>query len=135
MIRRFLAGAVGLATTANGALMLADGARWFGSVPGVAETGPFNPHLVADVGIAFLVAGLALLARAWRPALWPAGLAGAGVLVGHAALHAGAIATGASQHALFETATVLIPALLALWSTWPDGRTRPAPEDGRQAHV
>jgi hypothetical protein len=43
--------------------MLFDGATWYASVPGVVETGPYNPHFVQDIGAAFLVAGLALAAR------------------------------------------------------------------------
>ena len=47
--------------------MLAAGPLWYETVPGVPDTGPFNPHFVQDIGVAFLVAGLALAARAWRP--------------------------------------------------------------------
>jgi hypothetical protein len=40
----------------NGVFMLAWPAVWYGLTPGVAETGPFNPHFARDVGGAYLVA-------------------------------------------------------------------------------
>ncbi|HAH09986.1 MAG TPA: hypothetical protein DCL48_07790, partial [Alphaproteobacteria bacterium] len=45
----------------NGAFMLVSPKDWFAAIPGVAETGPYNSHLVRDVGIAYGVAGLATL--------------------------------------------------------------------------
>ena len=42
----------------NGLMMLLAGAAWYASVPGVSETGPYNPHFIQDIGAAFLVAGL-----------------------------------------------------------------------------
>ena len=35
----------------NGAAMIATPMRWFETTPGVTETGPFNEHLVIDVGL------------------------------------------------------------------------------------
>lgn len=71
-----------LAHGGNGLLMIFAPALWFTSTPGVEATGPYNPHLVADVGFAFLASGvlfgLALARPAWRAplliaaALWPA---------------------------------------------------------------
>ena len=66
-MRRIMAAILALPTILNGLLMLVDGASWYASVPGATETGPYNPHFVQDIGVAFLVAGLALAARAWRP--------------------------------------------------------------------
>jgi hypothetical protein len=110
---------VALLTGANGLLMLVDGAGWFGRVPGVPETGPYNPHFVQDIGVAFLVAGLALAAGAWRPRYWPAGLAGAAFLAGHALIHLVDIAFGHTHHAVFELLAVVVPAALALYSAVP----------------
>lgn len=121
MWRRTVAGLIGLVTLGNGASMLVDGAGWYARVPGVTDTGPFNPHFVADIGLAFVVAGGALLARAWRPALWPAGMAGAAFLIAHAGLHL--LGLGESHHAAFEIALVVVPALAALWATWPEKST------------
>ncbi|HVY56846.1 MAG TPA: hypothetical protein VHA77_03260 [Xanthobacteraceae bacterium] len=58
-MRAALALALGIALAANGLLMLFDPAGWYGLVPGVPETGPFNPHFVRDIGCAYLVAGVA----------------------------------------------------------------------------
>ena len=56
-------------TGANALWMLAAPANWFETLPGVVHTGPFNVHLVRDVGCAYLTIGL-LLALAAR---WPRG--------------------------------------------------------------
>jgi hypothetical protein len=71
-MRRLIAAILAILTLFNGLAMLAAGPLWYETVPGVSETGPFNPHFVQDIGVAFLVAGLALAARAWRPRHWPA---------------------------------------------------------------
>lgn len=60
MIRLLLA-ILGLAHAANGLLMLAAPAHWYALVPGVAMTGPFNPHFVRDIGLAFLASGVGLM--------------------------------------------------------------------------
>ena len=80
-MRRLIAAILAIPTLFNGLAMLGAGSLWYETVPGVSETGPFNPHFVQDIGVAFLVAGLALAARAWRldtgrqpswaPASWP----------------------------------------------------------------
>ena len=60
MLRAFhlLASAVMLAI---GVWMLAAPASWFHHFPaGMPDTGPFNPHLVRDLGVAFTVMGVAL---------------------------------------------------------------------------
>ena len=75
-MRRSLAAILAIPTLLNGLAMLLAGSSWYATIPGVAETGPFNPHFVQDIGAAFLVAGLALAARAWRPRYWPAAVAG-----------------------------------------------------------
>jgi hypothetical protein len=117
MLKRILAGLIGFMTVANGLFMLVDGAGWYGRVPGVTDTGPYNPHFVQDIGLAFIVAGGALLACAWRPALWPAGLTGAAYLAAHAGLHLAGI--GESRHAPFDVGLIVMPAALALWAAWP----------------
>lgn len=119
MIKRILSGLLGALSAANGAMMLAAGPRWYETTPGVADTGPFNPHFVADVGAAYLVAGLALAARGWRPQYWPAALAGAAFFCAHAAIHVVGIAGGHSHTAGFETALVIAPAALSLWAAFP----------------
>src|SRR4030095_2284266 len=86
-MRRLIAAVLAIPTLFNGLAMLLAGPRWYESVPGVTETGPFNPHFVQDIGVAFIVAGLALAARAWRPRYWPAAVAGAGFPAAHGLIH------------------------------------------------
>jgi hypothetical protein len=81
---------------------------------------PFNPHFVQDVGAAFLVAGLALAARAWRPIYWPAAVAGSGFLAAHALIHPTMIVTGHDHHTAADLAVVILPAALALYSAFPN---------------
>lgn len=86
-VRLFLA-LLGLFHIANGLFMLADPARWYATVPGVPVTGPFNPHFVLDVGMAFMAsgAGLMLGARKGRDAAMLA-VAGAAWPALHALIH------------------------------------------------
>ncbi|MTV12351.1 MULTISPECIES: hypothetical protein [Bradyrhizobium] len=106
--------------------MLSAGSLWWSLVPGAADTGPFNPHLVQDVGIAFIAAGLGLAARALWPAWWPAAVAGAAFLAGHGALHLVMIAGGHDRHAASDLAAVVLPAALALYSALPNQGDRHA---------
>ncbi|MEQ8180063.1 MAG: hypothetical protein RIC52_02260 [Amphiplicatus sp.] len=117
MIKRFLAGALALFNGLNGASMLIDGPGWYARVPGVVETGPYNPHFVADIGAAFIAAALGLAARAWRPELWPAAAAGTAFLALHALIHLAGL--GHSHTAGFETFLVILPAALAVWASTP----------------
>jgi len=103
----------------NGAFMLIDGARWYDSVPGLAHTGPYNPHFVADIGAAYLVAGLALIARAWRPRYWPAAIAGAAFMVAHALIHVADLTLQRSGNPNVDVFLVILPSLLAFWSALP----------------
>jgi hypothetical protein len=56
-MRKTLLWIVGLLQLVVAAMMLLAPQSFYGLVPGVNETGPFNPHFVRDVGAAFLVAG------------------------------------------------------------------------------
>lgn len=118
-MRRSLAAIIALSSLINGLAMLLAGPRWYARVPGVGETGPFNPHFVGDIGLAFLVAGLALAARAWRPRYWPAAMAGAGFLAAHALLHLTLIAGGHSRHVAFDLVAIVLPAAIAVYSALP----------------
>jgi hypothetical protein len=118
-MRRIIAAIFALLTVLDGTMMLFAGASWYASVPGVVETGPYNPHFIQDIGVAFLAAGLALAARAWRPVYWPAAVAGAGFLAAHALIHLVMIAAGHDPHAVFDLAAVVLPSALALYSAFP----------------
>lgn len=119
MLRRWISGAIGGISTANGLVMLLVGKTWFETTPGVAATGPFNPHFVADVGAAYAVAGAALISRAVQPHLWPAAVAGAGFFAAHALIHVAGHLGGRAAHAGFEWAAVILPAALGLWAAFP----------------
>ena len=123
-MRRIIAAIAGAVSALNGLIMLVDGPTWYARVPGVTDTGPFNGHFIQDIGLAFLVAGLALAARAWRPRYWPAGLAGAGFLAGHGALHLAGLLIGHAHHAAFDLVGIVIPAALALYSAIPTQNDR-----------
>ncbi|MCB2112922.1 MAG: hypothetical protein R3C42_05110 [Parvularculaceae bacterium] len=119
MLKRTLSGIIGGGTAINGAIMLAAGRYWYDTTPSVADTGPFNPHFVADIGAAYVVAGLSLLARAIRPEYWPAAVAGAAFFAAHAIIHVIGLFGGHSHHAGFEWAMVVIPAIVSLWAAFP----------------
>lgn len=118
-LKRWLAAIIGATGALTGAFMLIAGARWYDTVPGLAHTGPFNPHFVADIGAAYLVAGLALIARAWRPSLWPAAVAGAAFMVAHALIHVGDLTLQRSGDPRVDIVLVILPALVAAWSATP----------------
>jgi peptidoglycan/LPS O-acetylase OafA/YrhL len=119
-MRRWIAAILAIFNALNGLAMLFAGPAWYAAVPGASETGPYNPHFVQDVGAAFLVAGLAVAARAWRPVYWPAAVAGSGFLVAHALIHLVMIVTGHDHHVTADLAAVVVPAALALYSAFPD---------------
>jgi peptidoglycan/LPS O-acetylase OafA/YrhL len=125
-MRRAIAAVVAVLTVLNGLMMLLAGAAWYESVPGVSETGPYNPHFIQDIGAAFLVAGLALATRIWRPRYWPAAVAGAGFLAVHALLHLVMIASGHDHYAAFDLIAIVLPSALALYSAFPDPGERDA---------
>ncbi|OCK55595.1 hypothetical protein [Bradyrhizobium sp. LMTR 3] len=119
-MRRQLAAILAIPPVLNGLAMLMAGPLWYETVPGVTDTGPFNPHFVQDIGAAFLVAGLALAMRAWRPRYWPAAVAGAGFLAAHGLIHLVLIISGHAQHAAFDLLAVVLPSALALYSAFPN---------------
>jgi peptidoglycan/LPS O-acetylase OafA/YrhL len=131
-MRRLIAAILAIPTLFNGLAMLAAGPLWYESVPGVTETGPFNPHFVQDVGTAFAVAGLALGARAWRGRYWPAAVAGTGFLAAHALIHLAMIAGGHDHHAVEDLLAVVVPAALAVYSAFPTPKER---QSGERQHA
>jgi hypothetical protein len=118
-MKRWIAGILAVFNGANGLVMLFAGPFWWRHVPGVPDTGPYNPHLVEDVGAAYLAAGLALAARARWPQAWPAAMAGAGFPALHALIHLGMIAGGHDHHAASNLGAVIVPAILALYAASP----------------
>lgn len=64
MFFRFGLGFLGLFYLVNAGWMLLAPHGWYLATPGVPGTGPFNPHFVCDIGLAFLASGVMLLAGA-----------------------------------------------------------------------
>jgi hypothetical protein len=120
-MRGFVAYILGLGLAANGLAMLAVPMNWYATVPGVVDTGPFNPHFVSDIGAAYVVAGAALVWFAKRPTTArSAAQAGASFLLLHAGVHLWDGVTG-REHArqlLVDIPTVFLPPVLALWIAW-----------------
>jgi hypothetical protein len=120
-MRGVLSVILGIGLALNALLMLAAPAAWYAAVPGVTQTGPFNPHFVRDIGAAYLVAGAALCGFAASPRARPAALAGAAFLTLHALIHLWDAAAG-REHAhqlLIDLAAVFLPSVLAIWIAWP----------------
>lgn len=120
-MKRLIAGVLGIANALNGLVMLANGPLWYANVPGVPETGPFNPHFVLDIGAAFLVAGVALVVGAWRPVYWAAAATGASFITLHGLIHLVSIVSGGhNHHTAFDLLAVVIPSALALTCSLPN---------------
>lgn len=119
MLTRVFAALLGLFHTANGLYMLAAPEAWFAAAPGASDTGPYNPHFIADVGFAFLAGGLAFLAFALRPQLKLVALGASGFLVFHALLHLGGVAQGHVHNLPTDLGAIALPAFLGLAITWP----------------
>jgi len=116
-VSQILAALLGLVMAGNGLAMLFAGLWWYGVVPGVTATGPYNPHFVRDIGAAYLVVGASLLAFAARPrAAWPAVAAAAGFLTLHAGIHVFDAGCGTKPLAdvTRDLGGIYLPALIAL---------------------
>jgi hypothetical protein len=117
---RIIAGALAVILGGNGVAMLFAGYWWYGVVPGVTATGPYNAHFVRDIGAAYLVTAASLGWFAWRPReAWPALAAAAAFLTLHAAIHVFDAACGTKplQDVARDFAGVYLPALIALGLT------------------
>jgi hypothetical protein len=102
----------------NGTVMIVRPSHWFHEmIPGVPNTGPFNPHFVMDVGIAFVTCGVGFawaafhLARA-REIHWGITL----FISGHAVFHVVEILRGAlpPEHWRHDLVGVFIPGAILL---------------------
>ncbi len=130
-MRGIIGGLLAAVLAGNGAAMLAAGAWWYATVPGVTQTGPYNPHFVKDIGAAYLVCAAAVVWRiAWPATAWSASVAVAAFLGLHGVIHlADSLGDPAPLADLLRDAPgVFIPALLAAWIAWPSNRS---PAGGR----
>ncbi len=123
-MRRAVAWILGLALLANGLTMLAVPVLWYDAIPGVAATGPLNPHFVRDIGAAYLVAGAALVWFANAAMALPAAQAAAAFLTVHALVHVWDFAAGREHlHQLLpDVPAVFVPPALTIWILSAAGR-------------
>ena len=104
---------LGIGGTVNGLFMLFTSEAWFASI--ATDTGPFNVHLVRDVGAAYVTSGVASVWAArvprWRTPL----AASAALFLGlHGLIHVFEVVTGMQPpaHLLEDFPGVYLPALL-----------------------
>ena len=102
----------------NGAWMLLFPQSWYTDLPAdVPHTGPFNAHFVRDLGVAFLVAGVAF---AWSARnidrSYPVHIGLTFFFAGHALIHLVDIQTGhlPITHWLIDIPGVFLPALIMI---------------------
>ncbi|MGH9580810.1 MAG: hypothetical protein ACRD2R_07450, partial [Terriglobales bacterium] len=95
--------------------------QWFASVPGATDTGPFNPQVVRDYGVCYLIVGVAMLGSLPRRFSYGLHLAVTAFFAGHAMLHAWDILAGrfSHEHWSMDFAGVFLPALLLLVMSLP----------------
>lgn len=115
---RILSTLIGLFNLGNGLFAALMPNRWFLHAPGASATGPFNPHLVTDVGLGFVAAGLAFLAYAWSPRYRLLALGASGFVAFHALFHLTTLASGHHGYAGVDLMIALI-AFAGLALCWP----------------
>ena len=110
----------------NGAWMLSSPLSWYTYLPAaVPHTGPFNPHFVRDIGVAYLVAALGFGWCALRLGRCrPVHIGLTVFFVGHALIHLVEILAGQlpGTHWLIDAPGVFVPALLLLILAVPSVR-------------
>lgn len=108
---------LGSGMLANGTLMILAPEAWYWKVPGVADRGAFNQHFIRDIGINYLLIGMAFIGGAvyvkHRILLW---LMPTSWLTGHALFHGWEVLVGICSPAamLQDFMGVTLPALLGI---------------------
>jgi hypothetical protein len=108
---------LGILMLGNGVFMTLAPEPWYWQVPGVPDRGPFNQHFVRDIGILYVLIGLAFAAGiVWveqRVALW---LLPSAWLASHALFHVWEVAVGicGPESMLEDFAGVTLPALIGV---------------------
>lgn len=76
---RFILWSVGISYMLNAGIMWFAPQFWYENVPGIVEMGLYHKHLIRDVGLGYLVAGVGLIYGCLRnpsiaifAAIWPA---------------------------------------------------------------
>ncbi len=103
-------------TTAIGGFILISPADFYTSVPGVAAAGPYDAHLIRDVGIAYMTLALGGVLALRHPANAPVVTAlTATYFVGHAILHAVLEASSVRPlNAMVEAPGIYLPAIVSI---------------------
>jgi hypothetical protein len=120
-LSRIVLALIAFGSLANAVWMLAAPAHWYAHVPAeVPDFGPYNPHFVRDIGVAFLVIGLGLAWGLRDARARPIAVAFAAMFYGiHAAVHVYDTALGHvdAGHWLVDFPTTYLPAILlaAIW--------------------
>lgn len=128
-MRKPLTWAVAVILGTNGLAMLLLPETWYRMVPSVPPTGPFNPHFVRDIGLAYLVCSWALIWFVLDPLRGAAAAIAAAVLqIAHSFLHVWDLLAGRATLNFFlqDCVLVVLPALLMLWLAWPGAATHDA---------
>lgn len=122
---------LGVLMLLNGIAMLANPLAWYGRVPGVVQTGPFNQHFIRDIGLIYAMTGFGFMLGAALPnqrlTLWSAATL---FLAGHAVFHIWEVMVGiCSTSAIPRDFTgVTLPALIGIVLTgWAALRRRQSP--------
>ena len=118
---KILALLLGMLAIINGVIMIFSPEPWYWAVAGVADRGPFNQHFLRDIGIIYLLIGIAFIIGTFylklRFALW---LMPTAWLTGHAVFHFWEVATGICEpeSIIEDFAGVTLPAMIASWLTY-----------------
>ncbi len=110
-----------LALAANALYMLADPLSWYGTIDGVPDTGPFNPHFVRDIGVAYLTCALCAAAAArWLGQAFTLMSVVTLFLGLHVGLHIWDVIAGrlALDHLIIDAPGVLGPTLVTAALVW-----------------
>ncbi|MBO0753625.1 MAG: hypothetical protein J2P53_16010 [Bradyrhizobiaceae bacterium] len=118
-MRAAVAWVAGIVCGINGLAMILAPLDWYGALPGVADTGPFNPHFIRDIGCAYLLAGVAL-GVAGHGIVRHAAIPAAAFLVLHAFVHLADFAAGREDfhHLLGDLPGVFVLPVVAVWIAW-----------------
>ena len=107
----------------NALWMLLAPLHWYANLPAaVPDTGPFNPHFVRDIGVAFLTTAVALgWAARDLPRAYPLHVVATVFIVGHGLLHVWDILAGRlpMSHWVIDLPGVFVPAALMGWLAVP----------------
>jgi hypothetical protein len=127
MTLNLVAAVVALLLAGNGLYMLVQPESWYHAVTSVPHTGPFNPHFVMDIGIAYLASAGGIAAGVWRAA-WrlPAAIPALVFIGAHAVLHLVEWGSGhpaAAHEGWFDRLGLYAPAVfLIVWMAARNGR-------------